>query len=740
MNMNAKKILCLVLALAMALSMIACGAKDPAPEASGEATVAPTEATPEAPAEYVDPYADYADDYDALSQAIYDDVLGEFYTVYEAAKAATNVSERQALMAVAEAKLLGSGVMLPLGSNGGNYAISRVAPYTATTVLWGNDYKRFHNMVITTEPLTPEVRDEMKAKWNELKDDDSVYYEDWAKEFLTEKGYTLKDSYTLTYVSDPQTWDGLATSMAADSEAIVNTYDGLYEYDLENKLQPALAESYTVTDNADGTQTYTFKIREGAVWVDSQGRKVADVKADDFVAGMQHMLDAMGGLEYLVQGVIVNATEYITGDVTDFAEVGVKALDDYTLEYTLCQPTSYFMTMLGYGVFAPLSREYYTSKGGQFGADFDSTAASYTYGKTPNDIAYCGPYVVTNATAENTIVFKANESYWNAENIGMKTITWLFNDGQDPTKAYNDMLAGTIDGCGLNSSSVEAAKADGNFEKLAYVSACDATSFMAFTNLRRVATANFNDPTAVVSPKSEEDVARWNAAVLNQHFRLALAMAVDRGAYNAQVVGEELKLTSLRNSYTPGNFVAMAEDVTIDINGESKSYPAGTYYGQIVQDQLDADGIAITAWDPTAEGGIGSSDGFDGWYNADAAAAELATAIEELAAQGLEISAENPIYLDLPCFTTSEAYANRGNAYKQSIESALGGCVIVNLTECVDSAQWYYAGYYPTTGAEGNYDVCDLAGWGPDYGDPQSYLDTMLPQYAGYMTKSIGVF
>ena len=739
--MNAKKILCLVLALVMALSMIACGSKEPeATAAPTEETAAPTEATPEAPAEYVDPYADYADDYDALSQAIYDDVLGEFLTVYEAAKAATNVSERQALMAVAEAKLLGSGVMLPLGSNGGNYAISRVAPYTATTTLWGNDYKRFHNMVITTEPLAPEVRDEMKAKWNELKDDDSVYYEDWAKEFLTEKGYTLKDTYTLGYASDPQTWDVLATSMAADSEAIINTYDGLYEYDLENKLQPALAESYTVTDNADGTQTYTFKIREGAVWVDSQGRKVADVKADDFVAGMQHMLDAMGGLEYLVQGIIVNATEYITGDVTDFAEVGVKALDDYTLEYTLCQPTSYFMTMLGYGVFAPLSREYYTSKGGQFGADFDSTAASYTYGKTPNDIAYCGPYVVTNATAENTIVFKANESYWNADKVGIKTITWLFNDGQDPTKAYNDMLAGTIDGCGLNSSAVEAAKADGNFEKLAYVSACDATSFMAFTNLRRVATANFNDPTAVVSPKSEEDVARWNAAVLNQHFRLALALAVDRGAYNAQVVGEELKLTSLRNSYTPGNFVAMAEDVTIDINGEAKTYPAGTYYGQIVQDQLDADGIAITAWDPTAEGGIGSSDGFDGWYNAEAAAAELATAIEELAAQGLEISAENPIYLDLPCFTTSEAYANRGNAYKQSIESALGGCVIVNLTECVDSAQWYYAGYYPATGAEDNYDVCDLSGWGPDYGDPQSYLDTMLPQYAGYMTKAIGVF
>jgi len=734
-----KKIFALVLALAMVLSMVACGAKTPeaAPEVAPEAApeVAP-EAAPEAgPVEYVDPYADYADDYDALSQAIYDDVLGEFYTAYEAAKAATNVSERHALMAIAEAKLMTSGVFLPLSSNGGNYAISRVAPYTATTVLYGNDSYRYHNVVVANEPLTVAQRDELKAKWAELKGTGT--YEQFVKDYLVAAGYTLKDTYTLGYSSDPQTWDALATSMAADSEAIVNTYDGLVEYDSENILKPALAESWEVS--ADGLK-WTFKIRQGQIWVDSQGRKVDDITADDFVAGMQHMLDASDGLQYLVDGIIVNAGEYTNGDVTDFAEVGVKAIDDYTVEYTLCKPTSFFETMLGYGIFAPLSREYYESKGGKFGDEFDGEAADYAYGKTPNDIAYCGPYVVTNATAENTIVFKANESYWNAANVGMKTITWLYNDGENPTKAYDDMRAGVIDGCGLNASSVEKARTDGIFDDYAYVSACDATTFNAFVNLRRVATANFNDPTAVVSPKTEEDVARWNAAMTNANFRLALAMAVDRAAYNAQVVGEELKLTSLRNSYTPGNFVALAEEVTVDINGEAKTYPAGTFYGVIMQDQINADGASLIVWDPTAEGGAGSSDGFDGWYNPEAAAAAMAKAVEELAAVGIEITAENPIYLDLPTFVSSESYKNRANAYKQSIEAALGGLVIVNLTECVDSAQWYYAGYYPSTGAEGNYDVCDLSGWGPDYGDPQTYLDTMLPQYSGYMTKAIGLF
>ncbi len=727
------KFLSLMLVLAMMVSLVACGGNTEKPAETQAPAAAETEAAAEA-VTYVDPYADLREDYDALSTAIYEDVLGEFMAAYDAAKAATNVSERYALMAVAEAKLLESGVMLPLTSNGGNFAISRAVPYTATTALWGNDSYRYHNMLVATEPLTAADRDELKALWAQLKGTGT--WEAEAKAMVEAKGYTLKDTYTIGYSSDPQTWDVLGTSRAADSEAIVNTYDGLYEYNTENVLTPALAESYEMSP--DGL-TYTFKIRQGAVWTDSQGRKVADVKADDFVAGMQHMMDAMGGLEYLVQGIIVNATEYITGEVTDFAEVGVKAIDDYTLQYTLCQPTSYFMTMLGYGVFAPMSREYYESKGGKFGADFDNTAASYTYGKTPDDIAYCGPYTVSNATAENTIVFTANPSYWNAENITIKTLTWLFNDGEDALKAYNDTMSGVLDGAGLNASATEAAKAAGVFETLAYVSATDATSFMAFHNVNRIATSNFNDG-AVATTKDEAALERSSAAMLNQHFRMALAQATDRATYNAQTVGEELKLTSVINTYVPGTFVTLEEDVTIDINGTATTFTAGTYYGAIMQAQIDADGFALKVWDPTADGGIGSSSQFDGWYNPEAAAAELAIAVEELAAVGIEVSAENPIYIDYAYFSGSEAYANRAQAYKKSIETVLGGAVIVNLNECVDSATWYYAGYYTNYGYEGNYDMYDVSGWGPDYGDPQTYLDTFLPDYAGYMVKSIGLF
>ncbi len=673
--------------------------------------------------------------YTTQSTEIYTQVMGDFYDAYMKAKEAETISDRFAQMAVAEAKLLGSGVMIPLQSRGGNYALTRIAPRTQNSTLWGNDADRVHQLIIVKEGIlkTSEV-EELRAIWNEVRGTGT--YEDRVREYLASKGYETTDVYNYAYSSDPQTWDVLATSKQADSRAIICTYDGLYEYDVENEQAPALALSHEVSE--DGL-TYTFHLREGAVWVDSQGRKVADVKADDFVAGMQHMMDAQGGLEYLVgpDGCnIKGADAYIGGETTDFSTVGVKALDDLTLQYTLEAPCSFFLSMLGYGVFAPMSREYYTSQGGQFGADFDPSAENYLYGKDPDHIAYNGPYLVTNNTFQNTIVFQANPSYWNKDGINIHTVNWYYNDGTDTLKAYNDFKAGINSSVGLNSSALVQAKEDGLFDECAYVSATDATSFMGFFNVNRSCYANFNDGTTAASPMSEEARERTNQAMKNVHFRRALLMSLDRGAYNAQSVGEDLKYASLINSYVPGNFVSLPEEVTVDINGTATTFAAGTYYGEIMQAQLDADGIQAKVWDPAT----GMSSGFDGWYNVEAARAEMAIALEELAAEGLEITAENPIEVDLPTFTGSETYNNRSEAFKQSLEAATEGLVKLNKVECATSADWYYAGYYYNYGYEANFTICDLSGWGPDYGDPQTYLDTMLPDYAGYMVKALGVF
>lgn len=735
-----RKIVSALLVMSMAASLVACGnsgsgSSDPADESVSVSSSASSEsdasasASSESEAEAEE--SEMPEGYDETSTELYNEALGDFNDALATAKEAETVDERYALMAVAEGKLMESAMMYPLISKGGMYAMYRMAPRTKDYTLWGSDQDRYHQYVVTTDFIKTEDYNEMRAKWDELKGTGT--YESWVKEYLAGKGYTLKDSFSMPYASDPVTWDGLATSRAADTDAIINTYDGLMEYDVEGTLQPALAESYEVSD--DGL-TYTFHLRKDVKWTDSQGREVDTVKADDFVAGMQHMCDAQGGLEYLVQGVIKNVSQYISGEITDFDEVGVKAVDDYTVEYTLEEPCSYFETMLGYTIFMPMSRSYYQSQGGKFGAEYDSSAADYQYGKDSNSIAYCGPYLVTNATAKNTIVFKLSDSYWNKDNVNIKTLTWLFNDQSDVTKMYTDAKAGTVDYVNLNTSTMETAKSEGLYDQYAVVSDTDATSFMGFYNINRTATANSNDGTTAKTTKSDEEIQRTNKALQNVHFRRAISFAADRGAYNAQQVGEDLKYTSLRNTFTPGYFVSLSKDTTIQINGTDTTFPAGTYYGEIVQKQIDADGVKIKVWDAENK----TSDGFDGWYNPENAVEELNTAIEELAEEGITIDESNPIQIEYPYPSAVEVYTNKANSYKKSVEAALGGKVVINLVDAVDLDGWYYAGYYANYGYEANYDVYDVSGWGPDFGDPCSYLDTMLPDYEGYMTKCFGIF
>lgn len=314
--MKSKRLLCLILSAVMvAFSMTACatennnpgtnddggstttsGAQDPGTDdeggntddASGDDETGDGETANEIVVDYDD-------------EAIYDDVLGEFYDTYADGKAETeDVAKRFALMAIAEAKMMEAAVMMPMQANGGNYAISKVAPYTISPVLWGNDSDRYHNAIVATEPITTEDRDALKALYAELKGTHT--YEAAVVDYLTEHGYEIQRSYSLGYNSDPQTYDIFMSSMAVDAEVLVNTYDGLLEYDGENNLNGALAESWDVSD--DGL-VWTFNLRKGAQWVDSTGANIAEVTADDFVAGFQHMLDdPEGGLSWLVDGVI----------------------------------------------------------------------------------------------------------------------------------------------------------------------------------------------------------------------------------------------------------------------------------------------------------------------------------------------------------------------------------------------------------------------------------------------------
>jgi len=155
------------------------------------------------------------------------------------------------------------------------------------------------------------------------------------------------------------------------------------------------------------------------------------------------------------------------------------------------------------------------------------------------------------------------------------------------------------------------------------------------------------------------------------------------------------------------------------------SFPAGTFYGEMVQYFLDEMGSPIQV-----------ADQIDGWYNPEAAQAALAQAQEEL---GDLVS--YPIIIDVVYYSASDANVAQAQAYKAVIEDTLGAeNVQVNLIEATTSADYYASGYRASNGEAGNFDMFYGSGWGPDYGDPSTYLDTFLGEGAGYMTKVIGLF
>ena len=209
---------------------------------------------------------------------------------------------------------------------------------------------------------------------------------------------------------------------------------------------------------------------------------------------------------------------------------------------------------------------------------------------------------------------------------------------------------------------------------------------------------------------------------MNINFRKAFLHAFDRGTYNAVSRGEDLKYTSLRNMYTHPEFVQLSA-ATADQDGHE--FAAGTMYGELVQyylDQMDAH--------------INVADGQDGWYDADLANQYLAVAKEELGD-----SVTWPITIDVVYLGTSVNNVAQNQATKQVIEAALGtDNVIVNLIEATTTEDYYASGYRASNGEAGNFDFFYGSGWGPDYGDPNTYLNTMLGDGAGYMTKVLGLF
>lgn len=721
-----KKLIALCLVAIMALSMVvACTPKEqgttpaPATNAPTDPTKAPDEATP-APetTPIVRPTTwERADD-----EEVYDRALGKFEEMMAAAKAAPTVDEKFVLYAQAEAYLLNSGVMIPTTTQGGNYSISRVAPRTVPYVQWGNDDDRFFGLVISDEFITKEERAELMQMWRDAIDGKGEY--DPAG-YLTGKGHTLNKTYNLTFATAPVTIDWLNTSAQADTEITVNTVDGLVQYNNLGKLMPALAESWE--ESEDGL-TYTFHIRKGVKWYSSEGREVAEVTAHDFVAGFQHMLDCDAGLDWLVEGVVAGVEDYIKNGGA-FDAVGYKATDDYTLVVTLEAPTSYFMTMLTYSCFLPICKSFYESRGGVFGRDEYAAAvqdtATYTYGLN-TDVSsqvYCGPFLLQKLQSESEILVVKNENYYNKDKVMLDSIKWVMDDGSNPTAFYTDTVNGVYPGCSLGATNglLEMAKKDGNFDKYSYITDTTSTSYFGGLNLNR---GTFQlESGAVASLKTDDQKIDTFLAMQNQNFRLALQYSFDKKTYNAVSRGEELAEASLRNMYTHPEFVLLS---TAQKDADGHEFPAGTFYGDMVQYYV------TNKYNMP----IDVHDGVNGWFHPTEAKQHLEKAVAELG------DAVNwPIHIEVEYGSYNETMTNQANAYKRFVEETLGtDRVVVDLIKAENKDDYYAAGYRAKNGEAGNFDMFYGSGWGPDFGDPCTYLDTFLGRGAGYMTKVIGLF
>jgi len=168
--------------------------------------------------------------------------------------------------------------------------------------------------------------------------------------------------YSDVYSDEVTTLNYLTSITTNEFSLFANFIDTLIDYDRYGVVQPALATEWSKSD--DGL-VWTFKIRQGVNWVDANGEVYAEVTAQDFVDSAMYVLNSDNASDSanILYSVIKNAEAYYNKEITDFNEVGVKAIDPYTLEYTLKAPVPYFESMLTYVCFFPVNGKFLEEMG-----------------------------------------------------------------------------------------------------------------------------------------------------------------------------------------------------------------------------------------------------------------------------------------------------------------------------------------------------------------------------------------
>ena len=351
-------------------------------------------------------------------------------------------------------------------------------------------------------------------------------------------------------------------------EVIANYTDGLTQMDADGAAVPAIAESWDVSE--DGT-IYTFHLREDANW--SNGEPVT---ANDFVFAWRRAADPALASEYSYMlsdiGQIKNAAAIIAGEM-DKSELGVKAIDDKTLEVTLEVPVSYFLSLMYFPTFYPVNQAFFEG------------LADGTFGTSPETVLSNGAFVLTSyEPAALSFSLTKNADYYDADKVQLDGLNYqVIKDSQ---QAYMSYQNGDLDIVMLSGDQVEQVEGDPELN-------ITGAGYLWYLTLNM------------------HDVPALN----NQNMRLALSNAVNR----ASIVGDVVKDGSVA-TYTavPPQFAAgpdgsdfsadqtMFSDVCSDDTAKAAAYyeaakaELGTdtfEFELLVEDQTETQNVAAVIKD-----------------------------------------------------------------------------------------------------------------------------------------------
>lgn len=332
--------------------------------------------------------------------------------------------------------------------------------------------------------------------------------------------------YKSVYSGEISTLNYLKTSNTGEFGVLANLIDPLIDYDKYGRIQPAIAETWKVSEDK---LVWNFKLREGVDWLRSDGSKYGELTAYDFVDSMKYILDSSNNslTANIIYGAIENAQKYYNKEITDFSKVGVKAKSKYELEYTLKKPLPYFLSMLTYVCFFPVNGAFLNEVGDKFGID-------------NKNILYNGAFLMEDFQPQIRRVLIKNRDYWDKKNVHIDRLLFTYN--KEATNLSAELfLRGEIDSTNISPIILDDWIKDEEKKDLIRPNRNNYYSFFYCFNFNPLF-------------KEEYDPKNWKKAVNNRNFRKAIFHALDKRAamINSEPYNPEKRI---QNTITPEGFI-----------------------------------------------------------------------------------------------------------------------------------------------------------------------------------------